>query len=98
MNMDIILGIIIMWIASRIHNNVAIFGVISAIVFIPYFIYQYMPVLVRDISLCSAFGVYEIFHNHHTMLGIQMVYLSIIVYCIIMAVIIYDGVQFYEKN
>lgn len=86
----VVLGIISMWVANRIHNNIAAFAVISAIVFIPFFINQYMPVLARHLLICSGLGIYEVFNTYHTLCGIRTIYFSMIIYCLLIMGIIYD--------
>lgn len=86
----VVLGMVSMWVASRIHNNIAVFAVISAIVFIPFFINQYIPVLARHLLICSGLGIYGVFNTYHTVCGIRTIYFSMIIYCILIMGIVYD--------
>lgn len=79
----VIVGLIIMFIAEKIHTNMGTYLIVLALIFLPEFIYESLGVVIRDLTLAQGLGVYRCFNNYHTVCGVPNIIFSILMYMII---------------
>lgn len=79
----VIVGIIIMFIAEKVHTNMGTYLIVLALIFLPEFIYESLGVVIRDLTLAQGLGVYRCFNNYHTVCGVPNIIFSVLVYMII---------------
>lgn len=79
----VIVGIIIMFIAEKVHTNMGTYLIVLALIFLPEFIYESLGVVIRDLTLAQGLGVYRCFNNYHTVCGVPNIIFSVLVYVII---------------